>query len=115
MQRFKSTSEAALWIWDYFYISHVPAPGDRRIWRSIENATCRIRESEVDLDRPLPSDLRLRSARRLRNAARLAIRKIAELSVKPAPWVVEELAELEALAEELIETVSDSARGVVVH
>lgn len=116
MHRDKRTrGETALYVWDYFYITRVPARGDEEVWRVIERAVCRIHESETMLDPPRPPDVRLRHARRVRNAARLARRKIALLSTQPEPWVVEGLLELEATAGELIRTLSAEATGQVVN
>lgn len=113
--RFKNRSEAALYVWDYFYVANVPGPGDEKVWRTIERATCRIREAETELDPPTPPDVRLRSARRFRNSVRVAQRHIKRLSVEPERWVVDELGEMEKLADELIRTLDDSGRQVVLH
>lgn len=107
--------EVALYVWDYFFVSKSPAPGDERVWAVIERAACRIRESEPYLDPPTPPDVRLRSARRVRNAARLATRQIQRLSVEPERWVTDRLVALEALADELVQTLAESAARVVVH
>lgn len=65
-------SHVVLYLWDYFYVSHLPVPGDERVWTAIERATCRIRQAEAYIDAPTPADVRLRNARRLRNAIRVA-------------------------------------------
>lgn len=102
----KTRSDVALYLWDYFYVSKAPAPGDEAVWAVIERATCRIRESEASLDTPAPPDVRLRSARRMRNAVRLALRKIETLSVKPEPWVVTGLGELEVFTDGVIQSLA---------
>ncbi len=104
-----------MYIWDYFYISNVSAPGDEKVWAMIERATCRIRESEALIHPSMAPDVRLRSARRMRNAARVALKQIEKLSVVPERWVMEQLAELEAVTSVLIEEASNAARSVVVH
>jgi hypothetical protein len=114
MRPFGSRGEAALYVWDYFYISHVPARGDEEPWAIIERATHRIRESEMYLDGPRPPDVRVRSARRVRNAVHAAMRQIERLSNPPALWVVEELGRLAAEATVVIETLREAAARVVV-
>jgi hypothetical protein len=108
-------SDVALYVWDYFYVRHVPAAGDEVVWAVIERATCRILESEPSLRPPMPPDVRLRSARRVRSAARLARRKIELLSSEPERWVVDGLVELETHADDIIRTLSEVAKHVVVH
>ena len=115
MTQTKTRFDSALWIWDYFYIANVPAPGDEKPWGVIERATCRIHESEAKLDPSNASDVRLRSARRVRNSARTALRHIEQLSVQPERWVINALTELEADTGDLIEALSPPARDVVVH
>ena len=113
MQR-DTRSHAVLYLWDYFYISNVPRPGDENVWGAIERATCRIREAEVYIDAPTPADVRLRNARRMRNAIRVVSRNIDRLSAKPERWVIDRLAELEALSEQLILEMSDKVRLLVL-
>jgi hypothetical protein len=115
MPRTKTRADAALEIWDYFYIRNVPAPGDEKAWGVIERATCRIRESEPYLDPPFAPDVRVRSARRIRDAARRALQQIEQLSVVPERWVIDELADLEVVTICMIEALSNAARNVVVH
>lgn len=115
MQRAKTRTQSALEVWDYFYISNVPQPGDEKVWGRIERATCRILKSDPFLHLSRPADVRVRSARRIRNAARLALRQIEQLSVAPEKWVLDQLAELEAVTSDLIETLSSAARSAVVH
>lgn len=102
MHQLKSRFEVALYVWDYFYLSQRPAPGDEPAWAVIERATCRIRESEIHLEPSTPSDVRLRSARRVRIAVRTALRHIKLLSAEPEPWVLDGLVALESLADAAI-------------
>lgn len=115
MPRTKTRADSALEIWDYFYIRNAPAPGDENVWGVIERATCRIRESEIYLELPFAPDVRLRSARRIRDAARRALQQIEQLSVVPERWVIDELADLEVVTVGLIEALSKSARNVIIH
>lgn len=64
---------------------------------------------------PIAPDVRVRSAQRIRNAARLAMRQIEQLSVILESWVLDQFAEREALTSDLIEALSDAARKIVVH
>jgi hypothetical protein len=114
MHRLKTRFEVALYVWDYFYLSQRPAPGDETAWAVIERATWRIRESELYLDPSKPSDVRLRSARRVRNAVRTAMRHIKLLSVVPDQWVLDGLAALEAHADNAILAASAAAMGRVL-
>jgi hypothetical protein len=112
--QFKTRSEVALYVWDYFFLANLPRPGDEKIWAAISRATCRIHESEQYLDHPpTPADVRIRHARRVRNAARVALRNIGRLSAEPARWAIDGLAELEAFANDLIQTLA--RRDVVLH
>jgi hypothetical protein len=113
MWRFKDRSGAVLYLWDYFYCANVPRPGDEKTWGKIERALCRVRESESYLETRHPVDIRLRSARRIRNAVRLALRNIEQLSSQPEQWVLDELANLETFIAELVETLSKSPSTVV--
>jgi hypothetical protein len=108
-------SHVALYVWDYFFISNDPSKGDEKPWSAIERATTRIRESEMHLDPTTPSDVRVRHARRVRGAARVALRNIERLSVQPEQWVVDRLAELEAFSHQLIEELSTVADDLAVH
>lgn len=67
------------------------------------------------LDAPRPADIRLRHARRVRNAARSALRNIEQLSVEPENWVVDRLVELETFTQQLIQELSVLTRGLAVH
>lgn len=111
----RDRSQVALYVWDYFFISNHPSKRDEKPWSAIERATTRIRESEVHLDPSTPPDLRVRHARRLRSAARAALRNIERLSVQPEQWVIDRLAELAAFSHELIEELSTAARDLAVH
>jgi hypothetical protein len=108
-------SHIALYVWDYFFISNCPAKGDERPWSAIERATQRIRESEVHLDPRAPADVRVRHARRVRSAARTAMRNIERLSIQPEQWVVDRLVELEAFSQKLLQELSADARDLAVH
>lgn len=112
--RFNTRSEAALYLWDYFYLAEAPAPGDEKPWAFIERAVCRLRAAEPYLDPPAPLDVRGRSARRIRSAARVAMRHIGSLAVKPEPWTLEQLVTFEALADDMIQTLAVSARHLVL-
>lgn len=114
MQEAEARSHAALYLWDYFYVSNRPERGDEKAWGMIERATCRIRESEVELRPSVAPDVRLRHARRIRNSARVALRHVEQLSVAPEKWAIDWLVQFEALASELIETLADPARHVVL-
>lgn len=113
--RANNRSDVVLYLWDYFYVSKYPERGDEKAWGMIERATCRIRDLEIYLDAPTPADLRLRSARRMRAAVRVALRNIERLSAAPERWVIDRLVELERLTSDLVETLHDSARDVVLH
>lgn len=113
--KFHSRFEMVLYLWDYFYVSHAPPAGDEATWATIERATCRIREAEIDLDDRKPPDVRLHSARRIGKAARLCLRSIEQLSVRPEQWVIDGLAELVATTERMIETLSDEASKTPLH
>lgn len=102
-----------LYLWDYFYSAHVPRPGDEKVWGTIERAMCRLRESEPYLRGRHAVDIQLRHARRVRNAVRLALRKIDELSSRTDQWVLDELARLETFTAELIASLSASVPTVV--
>lgn len=108
-------SDIALYVWDYFYISHYPAQGDEGPWAAIERATIRIQQSVAYLDPPRPLDVRVQHARRVRNAARTALRNIERLSTRPEQWVVDRLVELEAHSGQLLQELAAAARDVVVH
>lgn len=113
MRKFRDRSEAVLYLWDYFYCARVPRPGDEKVWGTIERAMCRLRESEPYLRGRHAVDIELRHARRVRNAVRLASRKIDELSSQTDQWVLDELAHLEIFTEELVASLSASAPTVV--
>ena len=110
MRRFKDRSEAVLYLWDYFYCANVPRRGDEEPWGKIERAMCRVRDSESHLETRYPVDIRLRNARRIRNAVRLAARNIEKLSSQTEQWVLDELARLETFATELIDSLSNKVR-----
>jgi hypothetical protein len=113
MRRFQTRSQAALYLWDYFYLSNAPEPGDERVWRRIESATRRIMELESSLQPTAPTDTRLRSARLLRRAVRVVTGQLPRLETEVAPWVHEVLAVLEADATEIIAGLEQAAPPVV--
>jgi hypothetical protein len=113
--RLDSRSDVVLYLWDYFYVSNYPEQGDEKAWGMIERATCRIRELELYLDEPTPADVRLRSARRMRSAVRVALRTIERLSVSPERRVIDRLVELERLTSDLVESLTAAARDLVLH
>jgi hypothetical protein len=113
--RLDSRSDVVLYLWDYFYVSHYPERGDEKAWGMIERATCRIRELELYLDHPTPADVRFRSARRMRAAVRVALRNLERLSVSPERWVIDRLVELERLTSDLMATLNEAARDLVLH
>lgn len=115
MHQLKTRSEIALYVWDYFYLSQQPARGDEAAWAVIERATYRILESEIHLDPSTPSDVQLRSARRVRNAVRTTLRHVELLSAEPEQWVLDGLATLESLADNaiLLATLATAAAPVV--
>lgn len=100
--RFTNRHDMVLSLWDYFYVSQVPAPSDEEAWAAIERATCRIHASNGMLSDSMPPDVRLVHARRMRNAARLARKRIDELVVAPARWVVDALIEVEHFAGDMV-------------
>jgi hypothetical protein len=106
-------SEIALYLWDYYFISHVPAIGDEQPWAAIERAACRILESEPWLDPPAPAHERLRSARRVRNAVHHIVRQLDKLSTETEDWILESLAALGIAAQAVIDALADSADAVV--
>jgi hypothetical protein len=96
MRRFKNRSEATLYLWDYFYVSNAPQLGDESVWKTIENAACRILELESFLRPSASHDEQLRNARRLRRAVRLIVSQLPRLKAEVAPWISEVLGSLEA-------------------
>jgi hypothetical protein len=104
---FANRHDMVLHLWDYFYVSRVPSRGDEEAWTVIERATCRIRESDGWLRDSIPADVRLRHAHRMRNAARLARKRVGDLAVAPEQWVVDALVELEQTGETLIAALED--------
>ena len=95
MRRFESRSQATLYLWDYFYLTNAPQPGDECVWQTIENAACRIRELEPFLGPPASSDERVRNARRVRRAVRVIVGQLPRLKAEVAPWISEVLRSLE--------------------
>lgn len=104
--RFTNRHDMVLYVWDYFYVSRVPASGDEKTWAVIERATCRIHASDGMLSLSMPPDVRLVHARRMRNAARLARKRVDDLAVAPASWVIDALVEIERFADDVIMSVA---------
>ena len=102
MSRFKTSFEAALYLWDYFYCANVPHAGDEKAWGTIERALGRLRERENFLRDPYPPDIRLRAARSVRSDTQRALRAIRQLSSDVEPWVVEELERFAQVADALV-------------
>jgi hypothetical protein len=113
MRRFQTRSEAALYLWDYFYVSNAPEPRDEKPWRRIENATQRIMELESSLRPTVPAETRLRSARLIRRAVRVVTGQIPRLHTRVPPWVREVLAVLEADATATIADLEQAAPPAV--
>jgi len=78
------------------------ASARRRVWQTIENAACRIRELEPFLGPPVSNDEQLRNARRLRRAVRVIAEQLPRLKAEVAPWISEVLGSLEAEVSALI-------------
>jgi hypothetical protein len=109
MRPFKSRGEATLYLWDYFYVTNVPLPGDEGAWRSIEKAACRILELEPFLRPPGSNTGQLRDARRLRRAVRVIVGQLPLLKAEVAPWISEVLRSLEAESSAIISAAKDIA------
>lgn len=115
MRKFKTSSEAALYLWDYFYISNYPSEGEERAWSRIECATIRIRESEQLLGPEYPAVVRVKNAKRVRRAAREIVRLIGKLETLPALWIADVLAYFEVLAESVLEALKEEAAERPLH
>ena len=111
--RFQTRAEAALYLWDYFYVSNAPDPRDEKPWRKIEKATQRIRELESSVRLTVPAETRLRSARLLRRAIRVITDQLPRLHTEVAPWVHELLAVLELDATTIIAGLEQPAPPVI--
>lgn len=109
VRRFQTRGEAALYLWDYFYLSSGPEAGDEKAWRRIESATRRIMELESSLRPTVPDEVRLRSARLLRRAVRVVTGQLPRLEPEVARWVHEVLAVLEADASAVIADLQHTA------
>lgn len=112
--RYETASEAALYVWDYFYLAHIPAEGDEAPWAAIERATGRIRESIQYFTAPRPADVRVHHAKRVRRSVRIVMKNLALLSTETDRWVIEELARFAALADALIATHGQQAGDIVL-
>ena len=107
--------EAALYLWDYFYLSCSPTDNEAKVWRRIECATIRIRESEPYLADRYPAPVRLRNAKRVRRATREIVRLVGQLESVPDLWVGEAVGLLEGLAELAIEASQNGASEQPLH
>lgn len=107
----QTPSDAAHYLWDYFYIRHYPADSERRAWRRIECATIRIRESEQLLGDGYPAAVRVKNAKRVRRAAREIVRlTMDELESLPDMEVARALGIVEGHAQAIIDRYADEAR-----
>lgn len=113
--RIDRPSDAALWLWDYFCVTRWPTDAEAKVWRRIECATVRIRESEPFLADKYPAPVRLANARRVRRATREIMRVSEQLESVPEPWVGAAIGLLEAVAELTIDAVRDAARDQPLH
>lgn len=115
MRTFTSASEAALYLWDYFYLSVCPTENESKPWRRIECATIRIRESEQYLTARHPATVRIRNARRIRRAVREIVRCVPELETIPDDWIAVTLAYFEVLSEAIIKELAEEAAESPLH
>jgi hypothetical protein len=113
--KFERTSEAALYLWDYFYVSRYPTKGEAKAWRRIECATFRIRESETWLDARHPAPVRYKNARRVRRAVREVKRLVGQLESTVEPWVMEVVLHFESLAESVVAASQAEAEERPLH
>jgi hypothetical protein len=112
----RSPSQAALYLWDYFYIQHYPADSERRAWRRIECAAIRIQESEQLLGDNYPAAVRVKNARRVRRAVREIVRLTTEaLDNLPDQDVAIALGMLEGHAQRIIDKHADEAKARPLH
>ena len=111
MRPFESRSQATLYLWDYFYVTNAPQPGDQSVWQTIENAACRILELEPLLRPPVSNGEQLRNARRLRRAVGVIVRQLPLLKAEVAPWISEVLASLEAEVSAIIAALQQNVLG----
>ena len=113
--KFETTFEAALYLWDYFFLSRCPTKREARAWRRIECGTIRIRDSEAFLDERFPAPVRHEHAKRVRRATREIKRLAGELELTVEPWVMEVVAHFEALAELVVAVTRDEAEEHPLH
>jgi hypothetical protein len=114
--QFETVSQAACYLWDYFYMSHYPTDSERRAWSRIECATIRIRESEQLLGDRYPACVRVKHAKRVRRAVREIVRLSTEaLERVPDEPVAYALGMLEGCAQRVIDEQSDEARAQPLH
>ena len=113
MRRFESRSEAALYLWDYFYVTHTPQPDDQAVWQRLERAACRILTAEAFLRPMVSNDEQLRNARRLLGAVRFIARHLPRLKAEVAPWIAEVIVSLETDASAVIAALQTP--GPILH
>ena len=103
---FSNVADAALSLWDYYYLSAGPSPGEDAVWRRIECATCRIHESLGAAEHAgYTTEERVGSARRVRRAARECSRLIPRLQAAP-PWTLVAARAIEERADTLLENLN---------
>ncbi len=112
---FNNPGDAALYLWDYFYLSQYPTDSEVKPWRRIECATQRIRESEQFMTERFPPVVRLRNAKRVRRATREIVRLVGQLETIPDRRTALALGYLEALAENAIDDVKELAAAEPLH
>lgn len=115
LPRHKSPGEAALYLWDYFYLSRVPTENEKRLWRRIECATIRIQESEPYMRDKFPAPVRFANARRVRRAAGEIARRLPQLESILEPWVSDTVEYFSALAQYVIAGTRDQALEGSLH
>jgi len=111
----RNSSEAALYLWDYFYLSRYPTDNEAKVWRRIECAATRIRESEPYLNEKCPAPVRHKNAKRVRRATREIVRLVEQLESVPEPWVGAAVGSLEGLADSVIVETLEDARKHPLH
>jgi len=111
-----SPISAAFFLWDYFYIENYPTDAEKRAWRRIECAAKRMVESTQFLGDELPAAVRVKNAKRVRRAAREAMRLSTEkLETIPDQRVAIALGMLEGCAQRLIDACADDAAAQPLH
>lgn len=106
MKEFSTHSDAALYLWDYFYISNLPSEAEAKTWRQIEFATDRIRNSISFIESHHSPALRIESAKLVCRAVREILRCIEKLDELPEGWIARVLGRLQGASETVIEEMS---------